>query len=92
MELSIQETPQIKQACLVIADLQDGETALNVVFGGGFDKNSPAHCALRKVLEMLDNMGMAIIEPMEDMADNAHAAIPAPMLLDGNGDTIISGR
>lgn len=78
----------IKQACLVIADLDDGTTAMNVVFDGGFDKTSPSHCALRRVLEMLDNMGMAIIEPM-DMAADAPAAIPVPMLVDGNGHTII---
>lgn len=78
----------IKQACFVIADLEDGTTALSVTFDGGFDKTSPAHCSLRKVLEILDNMGMAIIEPME-MVEDAPAAVPTPMLVDGNGHTII---
>jgi len=86
----------IKQACLVIADLDDGTTAMNVVFDGGFDKTSPSHCALRKILQMLDDMGMTVVDPIEAPhigldfnKEGATVAIPAPMLVDGNGHTII---
>lgn len=77
----------IKQACLVIADLEDGTTAMSVSFDGGFDGTSPAHGSLRKILQMLDDMGMAIIEPMEMIEDAP--AVPTSMLVDSAGHTII---
>lgn len=87
-EQQINDQPEGKTACIVITDLTDGTTALTAVFDGGFDKASPAHCAVRKLLEQMDNMGMAIIDPDTVQTDTQPGA-PAPMLVDGNGHTII---
>ena len=77
----------IKQACLVIADLEDGTTAMTVSFDGGFDGNSSAHGSLRKILQMLDDMGMAIVEPIK--VSDTPVGVPTPMLVDSSGHTII---
>lgn len=79
----------MKQACVVIADLDDGTSAMSVVFDGGFDKTSPAHCAMRRVLEEFDKLGMCIIEPADTGDGDGTQAVPEPLLLDGSGNTII---
>jgi len=74
-------------ACIVISDVSGEECAMNVVFDGGFDKSSPAHCAIRRVLEQIDSLGIEIREPIEQA--NALPAVPETMLLGADGRTLI---
>lgn len=72
-------------ACIVISDVENDETAMTAVFDGGFDKESPAHAAMRRVLDMIYNLGVEMVDQMLAPV----AAVPEPMLVDANGHTMI---
>ena len=49
-------------ASIVMRD--DGDaTSMEVVFDGGFDKNSPAHAAIRRILGYIDSLGIEVLDP-----------------------------
>lgn len=97
-------------ACIVISDVTDSttgtdsskspSTAMSVVFDGGFDQTSPAHAAIRRVLEMIDALGMEIIEPDSPESTQPRSPIftgspvdnsirtPNSQLIDQHGNTI----
>ena len=55
-------------ASIVMRDETDGNVSMEVVFGEGFDKNSPAHAGIRRVLDFINSLGMEVQEPPEPEA------------------------
>lgn len=51
-------------ASIVMRDDEDGNVNLEVVFAGGFDRDSQAHAGVRRLLDMLDGMGIEVQEPI----------------------------
>jgi hypothetical protein len=50
-------------ASIVMRDMPDGSCGMEVVYGDGFDKTSPAHAGIRRVLQYIDSLGIEILEP-----------------------------
>ncbi len=72
-------------ACIVMADVNNDEMAMSCVFDGGFDKDSPAHAAMRRVIDMIGKLGVEVVDQIVQDA----VAVPESMLVDSNGHTMI---
>lgn len=53
----------MSNASIVMRDTDDGSVHMEVVFDGQFDQASQAHAGIRKILEIIDGMGIEIQEP-----------------------------
>lgn len=75
-------------ACMVMADAENSEMVMSCVFDGGFDKDSVAHAAMRRLIDMIDKLGVEVVDRMVQDA----IAVPEPMLVDSSGHTMIPDR